>query len=122
MKSKETKLKTKAENLWKLAILKRDKKCQRCGSRDCLQAHHIISRRHSKTFFDLDNGILLCRKCHCWITYAHDEDRRDFHLAMRGEKYLNLYYLSKIIKVWTIKELEELIKGLTPINRIGVVQ
>jgi len=64
---------------WQIAIKKRDKKCQNCGSIKELEAHHIVSinemieKYNIKTrddaiacdeFWKLDNGIALCRKCH----------------------------------------------------------
>lgn len=38
-------------------------KCQRCGSRDRLQAHHI---RYTPNLFDvkMDDLVVLCRHCH----------------------------------------------------------
>lgn len=64
---------------WQIAIKKRDKKCMFCGSKKDLEAHHInnvsdmIEKYNIKTrddaiscneFWELDNGITLCRKCH----------------------------------------------------------
>ena len=64
---------------WQIAIKKRDKKCMFCGSKKELEAHHInsvsdmIEKYNIKTrddaiscneFWELDNGITLCRKCH----------------------------------------------------------
>ena len=64
---------------WQNAVKKRDKKCVACGSEKELEAHHIISvnnliEKHliqtreqaveCNEFWELDNGITLCRKCH----------------------------------------------------------
>lgn len=107
MKSALRKLKEAVEQDWKDAIKRRDKKCQRCGSGEILQAHHIKSRANASTFFDLKNGVLLCRKCHCWITFADDEVRRDFHISKVGEKeYLRLDRKSRQVKDWTIEQLK----------------
>lgn len=50
---------------WALAVLKRDKRCVRCGATNRLQAHHI---KHWKAFpehrHDVDNGVTLCVYCH----------------------------------------------------------
>jgi len=50
---------------WALAVMKRDKRCVRCGATEKLQAHHI---KHWKEFtdhrYDMDNGVALCIYCH----------------------------------------------------------
>lgn len=39
--------------------------CQECSSTDNLQAHHIVPVSENKDLAtDVDNGILLCGKCH----------------------------------------------------------
>jgi hypothetical protein len=112
-KSKITILKEAAEAEWKSAVLKRDKNCQRCGSWVALQAHHVKSRSHLSTKFLLSNGILLCKSCHCWITFADDEIRREFHIKIIGSnEYKRLCDLSKQIKNWTVGALERVIKVL----------
>lgn len=45
--------------------------CDKCGSTRNLQCAHVISRRHLKTRFDLENGLCLCVKCH--LFEAHRE-------------------------------------------------
>ena len=65
----------------------RDKKCQRCGSRESLQCMHLVSRRYMGTRFDPDNALTGCAACHVYLTYRpleHDE----FVVAKVGqEKY-----------------------------------
>lgn len=50
---------------WAVGVIKRDKRCVRCGRADKLQAHHI---KHWKDYpelrLDLDNGVALCQWCH----------------------------------------------------------
>lgn len=76
---------------WQQVIKKRDKRCTKCGSKNHLESHHIISVSemidiyHIKTredavnckdFWNLDNGITLCRKCHYELegrTYAENQ-------------------------------------------------
>lgn len=73
---------------WQQAIKRRDKECIYCGSKNELEAHHVfsvndmiikynITKRddaiNCKEFWNLDNGITLCRKCHYELenrTYA----------------------------------------------------
>lgn len=64
---------------WQNEIKKRDKFCQMCGSKNELEAHHIVSVNEMinkyniktrddaiscKEFWELKNGITLCKKCH----------------------------------------------------------
>ena len=66
---------------WTLGVLKKDNyTCQNCGKKGCyLEAHHIVSisemiRKYNiktleealtyKEFWDLENGIALCKNCH----------------------------------------------------------
>ena len=47
---------------WKRTIQKRDISCQVCGSKDNLQAHHILYRKYyPKLALNINNGMLLCR-------------------------------------------------------------
>lgn len=50
---------------WALAVMKRDKRCVRCGATEKLQAHHV---KHWKNYpehrHDIDNGATLCVYCH----------------------------------------------------------
>ena len=112
--SKTKQLHKKVENLWKEACKKRDGyKCQYCGSTQILQVHHIVSRKNTSTFFDIDNGITLCKNCHSKVS-LNPTFRFEFQnfLAHRyGQEFLDdLERKSKIPKKWTILELEELEK------------
>lgn len=56
---------SKIYNKFKLAVLKRDKVCQCCGSSENLHVHHISSYKHDKQRrADTSNGIVLCEDCH----------------------------------------------------------
>lgn len=61
-------------NVWKRAVKQRDNyTCQLCGRDGCM-THHIRNfRRYPDLRYDVDNGILLCRRCHGRIT-PHEED------------------------------------------------
>lgn len=47
----------------KRTVAKRGDKCESCGSRACVELHHIIEAKDGGTFAD-DNLILLCWLCH----------------------------------------------------------
>ena len=51
---------------WRLAVYQRDNyKCQYCGSKEKINAHHIYSYQHYPELrYRIDNGITLCEKCH----------------------------------------------------------
>jgi hypothetical protein len=51
---------------WRKEVLKRDNyKCAHCGSKENIQAHHIIEWSElEETRTDVDNGITLCVDCH----------------------------------------------------------
>jgi len=40
--------------------------CERCGTRDRLQWHHVFSRAIVSLRWDLDNLLCLCSGCHLW--------------------------------------------------------
>jgi hypothetical protein len=48
----------KAHYRFAKAVIARDGKCQRCGTRENLQAHHV------KPGYDPSAGITLCASCH----------------------------------------------------------
>lgn len=58
---------------WRIAVVKRDGKCVKCGSKDDLEAHHIKHfSEYPELALDLNNGITLCKKCHVNL---HKEER-----------------------------------------------
>ena len=70
---------------WKKAcseVYKRDNaQCQRCGNKDNLHVHHIVTFANKKLRADIDNLVLLCAKCHRFvhskkITIESTQERR----------------------------------------------
>jgi len=55
--------------IWVLAIkLKNDFTCQKCGTHENLDSHHIISIRDNPDIATkITNGITLCEECHRWF-------------------------------------------------------
>lgn len=59
---------------WRKSVFERDDyRCQSCGTKKDLQAHHIKTWKSNKDLrYSVVNGITLCRKCHldahggCW--------------------------------------------------------
>lgn len=117
MKSKSTykkQLHKKVEELWKEVCKQRDGyRCQYCGSTNTLQVHHIVSRVNSSTFFDINNGITLCKNCHSKVSFnpTFRFEFQNFLAHKYGQEFLDeLERKSKIPKKWSILELEELEK------------
>lgn len=54
---------------WSKAVRERDNfTCQMCGSKEKLVSHHIKEwDDNPDKRYDLENGLTLCRKCHCKI-------------------------------------------------------
>lgn len=51
---------------WRKLVLKRDNyQCQSCGSLEKLEVHHITScKKNKEGILDINNGIVLCHRCH----------------------------------------------------------
>ena len=61
-------------NKWRISVYRRDNwQCQICGYKGrLLVAHHIkIWLEFPKERFNLNNGITLCRACHCKLHTIH---------------------------------------------------
>lgn len=68
---------------WRKEVLKRGV-CERCGSKDELDAHHVMTwAEYPKGRADLNNGMCLCHECH---TEAHRFDRSYYMMKSRKRK------------------------------------
>jgi len=61
--------------IWRKKIWERDGGfCQLCFSVERLEVHHIRKfRSHPELRTDIDNGILICRLCHQWVTGKEEQ-------------------------------------------------
>ncbi len=60
---------------WAVQVIKRHPACTICGSKDRLEAHHIIPVSHSERFkLVASNGITLCKNCH-WLVHNKEGER-----------------------------------------------
>ena len=86
-----------------------------CGSISVLQVHHIFSRKTKGLFLDVANGVVLCRKCHCKVSFS-DTARETLRRSLHPDVYERLYEQSKILGVFddwkNIVWLEEQIQYL----------
>jgi len=78
-KTGKAKLEAELDKLWSLAVKKRDGyKCVRCG-KPAVHAHHIFSRRHKRTRWEVKNGIALCYRDHWyWVRSAAPADKQEY--------------------------------------------
>ena len=102
--SKKKPRRGKDHAIWALAVLKRDKKCFKCGATERLQAHHIEHWKDCpEKRFDLENGVALCVYCH------HSQ-----HPNIPLEKFVSVGGVSVRYCVWFVNLrlcLEEKNKG-----------
>jgi hypothetical protein len=67
------------------AVYKRDNaQCQRCGSKNNLHIHHIVSFENEKLRADIDNLILLCADCHRWVHSNQNVDKEYIREEVQG--------------------------------------
>ena len=86
---------TREYRVWRVLVIRRDKVCQVCGTRDNRHAHHINSASYfPEERFDVENGVCLCSKCHIMYhtdfnrSYRVKTDRYNFSNFMEVVKYL----------------------------------
>jgi len=58
--------------------------CEICGSRELLEVHHEKPQKtHPHMSLDPDNGIILCKKNNCHMSYGHRDDCSTGILAIK---------------------------------------
>ena len=114
MKTKKTKktkkqiLEAECDKLWSQCIIARDRTCRGTNSLDRLSAHHIRSRTHRSTRWDLDNGLCLSWKVH-FLQKANPERFQDLIINIIGdEKYQALKRKSLTPVNYTTADLEDI--------------
>ena len=99
------------DKLWAELVKQRDKgKCIRCG-KPAVHSHHIFSRRHKRTRWNINNGISLCFRDHWhWVNSSEPQDKQEyFDLIYRLTDVDELKRQSGIVWKPTISELENLV-------------
>ena len=101
---------------WRVAVIRRDKRCFICNSIKKRHAHHL---NHATFFpdekFDVKNGITLCSGCHMNYhcnhnrSYRHKCDEKDFenHISFIDKLFnivgFNYVPLGTLFIVWKQK-------------------
>lgn len=64
---------------WRQAVYERDKyKCVKCGSKEKINAHHILSwKYYPEQRYNINNGITLCEKCHIELHQKYGYDTNE---------------------------------------------
>ena len=91
----ETKIKKKlrkeADDLWKLACLKKyGDRCELCGRAFGITAHHFYykgSVGHLR--YEINNGVILCAPCHCKLHFQDPKLVESLIIDKRGRRWYN---------------------------------
>jgi predicted restriction endonuclease len=90
--------------IWKVAVIRRDKVCQLCGSTQSRNAHHIEDASyHPESRFDPENGVCLCRSCHVAF---HCDFKRSFREKCTKRDWNNFVKLSNYLRTKDIRKLK----------------
>ena len=83
---------TYLDNLWREAIHKRaDYKCEYCGKKSTLNAHHIFSRSNYFLRWNLDNGIALCVAHHIFGNFSAHKSPIEFVEWLKEKRGVEWY-------------------------------
>jgi len=79
--------------IWRVKVIRRDKRCRICGEIRDRQAHHI---NHATYFpqlrFEVENGVTLCKRCHIQF---HSNYKRSSRQKCDLSDWKNFIELSK---------------------------
>ena len=71
---------------WSRKVILRDKACVRCGAKENLQAHHVMSySEHPDLRLDVNNGVALSPVCH---HHQHPSHKLDWYVKRGGQSVL----------------------------------
>ena len=107
------------DKLWSQAVRQKGY-CELCGRKPpevVLHAHHIFSRRHYSTRWDVNNGLSLCNGCHLYSAHRNIQEFADWVCDKIGREKLDdlrkkahtVVKYTKEDKLKMINELNEII-------------
>ena len=66
----------------------RNYECEVCGGKQNVEAHHIIPAKHTpEDFLDIENLIVLCKKCHKLVHEGYNEKLKEY--AVNNSSWIN---------------------------------
>lgn len=91
-KASDSYLNKELDKLWSQAVRKKGycEYCLRKPPEVVLHAHHIYSRRHYQTRWDLRNGVCLCNGCHLYKAHKDIQEFSDWVRAHFGSTHIEL--------------------------------
>jgi 5-methylcytosine-specific restriction endonuclease McrA len=102
------KIDTKLDDKWADRV-REIGRCERCGSKNNLSAHHIIGKTSRATRWDLENGICLCFSCH---RIAHDFPDKFIRWLKTIRDYDSLVVKGAGISKMSMQDREKILKNL----------
>ena len=105
------------DKLWS-EVVRSKGECELCGRKPpevVLHAHHIYSRTHRSTRYDLENSVCLCMGCHLYTAHKSVQEFSDWVCDKLGSEKLEalrkkahtIVKYTKEDKIRMIKELQE---------------
>lgn len=90
--------------------------CAVCGpyiKQEVLHAHHIFSRKHKATRWDLENGICLCPRHHLYFAHKDIMEFGLWVLENKGAEFIDkLRWKAMSVSKWSESDLEILLAEL----------
>ena len=118
--SKKT-IEKKLDKVWsELVKQQAGNKCEVCGKREYLNAHHIVGRRNLRLRWELYNGVCLCSGCHTFKTNSAHQNPEWFHQwlkSYRGEDLKLVHATMNEIKKWSVIDLQECLDNLKTLQQ-----
>lgn len=93
---------TREYRIWRISVIRRDKRCVVCDSIQKRNAHHKNSGSYfPDERFDVDNGVTLCSSCHIKF---HTDYKRSFREKCTQYDFNNFMSLVSYFKtLWVDK-------------------
>lgn len=111
-KSDRKKLIEECDSWFSKCVVARDHTCRYSNSDERLTCHHIRSRTHFSTRWNLENGLCLSWKVH-FLQKANPEKFQDMVIEIIGdEEYQRLKTMSLVEVKYTVVDIEDRIQEL----------
>ena len=88
VKNKGASIEKRCMELWgNIVRLRARGCCEKCGSFDRAQAHHVFTRSILSTRYLPDNGVCLCAGHHLFFAHKRPHEFRDWITGVRGQDW-----------------------------------